>query len=237
LLASLAEDTNAHHAHEANAAVVNDGPAVVAHKDDHPAGSDAEQLAMAEDNAHFHGHEVTVSSEQLAEAAAFTATVRTATAKYQDIRVAMADGYFQLTQDLPGIAAHFLNGKYNADGVLMDPARPEILLYTMRLDGAWRLVGAMFSSEKATPEPPSFFGPLDVWHKHENLCFTPNAVSVKPSAAECAGIFVKDTPWNLHVWTVADAPGVFAHDLAAISPGTFPGAVRPAAQDLVARAQ
>lgn len=246
-LASVAEDTSASdHIHGAAVSRQDDGhaegepqTAAAAEAGDHahPSDADAKAVAMAEGNAHFHGTEVPVTAEQLATAATFIERVISATAKYEDIRVAMADGYFQLTQDLPGIAAHFLNGKYNADGILMDPERPEILLYTKRLDGTWRLVGAMFSSEKVTPEPPAFFGPLDVWHKHENLCFTPNTVAVKPSAAECAGIFVKDTPWNLHVWTVTDGGGVFAHDLAAISPGKFPGATRPAAQDLLARAQ
>lgn len=237
-LASLTDDAHAGDVHQADAAGPHDNgvSALITHEDDHAPGTDAGQLAMASENAHFHGQEVTVAAAQLAGAAGFAAAVRSATEKYQDIRVAMADGYFQLTQDLPGIAAHFLNGKYNADGLLMDPGRPEILLYTKRLDGTWRLVGAMFSSEKVTPEPPSFFGPLDVWHRHENLCFTPNAVSVKENAAECPGIFVKDTPWNLHVWTLADAPGVFAHDLPAISPGAFPGAVLPAAMEFVARA-
>jgi hypothetical protein len=241
-LASLAEDSKAHD-HGLAAAVHDDhghdSPVAVAASaadanHPHPATGTAE--AMAAGNAHTHGTEVPVTAEQLASAAAFTAHVSTSIAKYEDIRVAMAAGYFQLTQDLPGIAAHFMNAKYNSDGILMDPEKPEFLLYTKRLDGTWRLVGAMFSSEKVTPEPPSFFGPLDAWHLHENLCFTPNAVSIKPNAAECPGVFVKDTPWNLHVWTAPGGAGVFAHDFPPVSPGAFPGAVRPAAQDLVVRA-
>jgi hypothetical protein len=96
-------------------------------------------------------------------------------------------------------------------------------------------VGVMFSSEVATEEPPSFFGALDVWHRHEDLCFTLGAVSTKPSAADCPGLFVKVTAWNLHVWTMPGGSGIFAHDFEPISPGAFPGATRPAAQELLVR--
>ncbi len=202
----------------------------------HDPASAAQSTASGEGAPHSHGTEVKATSDQLVAAANFVAKVKTASARYEDVRAAMAAGYIQITQDLPNIAAHFINLKYNADGVLMDPERPEVLLYTKRLDGAWRLVGFMFTSETVSETPPSFFGALDVWHRHENLCFTPNAVSVKTSAAECiGGIFQKTTVWNLHVWTAPGASGVFAHDFDPISPGTFPPATRPAAQDALVR--
>lgn len=240
-LASLAEDVAGHdHAADATSGHPHDVVAVpnVATAGDAGHGHTPEtaNVPLDEGNAHTHGVEVPVTAEQLAAASTFVARVKAATAKYEDIRVAMADGYFQLTQDLPAIAAHFMNARYNSDGVLMDPEKPEFLLYTKRLDGTWRLVGAMFTSEKVTPDPPSFFGRLDVWHRHENLCFTPNAVSVKASAAECPGVFTKETPWNLHVWTAPGDAGVFAHDFPPINPGAFPGATRPAAQDVLVRA-
>jgi hypothetical protein len=190
---------------------------------------------MSDGNAEVHSAEVDVTADQLAAAAAFYAQVKEQTQKYEDIRVAMGAGYLQVTQDLPGIAAHFVNFKYNSDGVLMDPTKPEALLYTKRLDGNWRLVGAMFMSEKVSDDPPSFFGPLDAWHRHENLCFTPNAVSVKPNKESCPGVFQAKTAWMLHVWTAPGAAGAFAHDFAPISPGAFPGATRPASQDFVTR--
>lgn len=193
--------------------------------------------AMGEGNAVTHGTEVALSPAHLEAAAAFYDGVKGTATKYQDVSAALAAGYVQITPDLEGIAAHFVHARYNTDGDLMNPERPEILLYSKRMDGQWRLVGAMFSSETVSDVPPSFFGPLDVWHRHENLCFTANAgVSVKTRQSECvAGLFVKTTPWNLHVWTAEGASGVFAHDFAPIAPGAFPGATRPAAQELVAR--
>jgi len=201
--------------------------------DESPPDTAASQ-PMSSDSAHGH-EEVAVSPEQLVAAASFYDQVTSATARYEDIRTALAGGYIQITQDLPGIAAHFFHPGYNRDGDLMNPEKPETLLYTKRLDGTWRLVGVMFSSESVSDEPPSFFGALDAWHRHENLCFTIASVAVKASAAECVGLFVPVTPWNLHVWTAPGADGVFAHDFAPISPGPFPGATRPAAVELLLR--
>jgi hypothetical protein len=190
---------------------------------------------MGEGAAHTHGNEVPITEEQLAAAATFVANVKADTAKYADIQAAFAGGYVQLTQDLPGIAAHFVNPRYLADGEMMNPEKPEFLLYTKRLDGNWRLVGTMFYDEKNTEAAPSYFGPLDQWHLHENLCFVGAAVRTVTAAADCkGGLYVAKTAWQLHVWVVPSPTGVFSHDLATISPGAFPGAVRPAAQDLVA---
>lgn len=201
----------------------------------HGATSSGEPLD-AESAGHHHD-EIPVTAEQLAAAAAFVAELREAIASYEDIRVALAAGYVQITQDLPGIAAHFIRLDYQRDGHEMDPARPEVLLYTKRLDGTWRLVGAMFLAEGVTEEPPSYFGPLDAWHFHENLCFVGAAVRTVNRREECPGVFTPRTPWQLHVWTFPTSGGVFAHDMPEITPGAYPGAVLPAAQDLSVRAR
>ena len=193
---------------------------------------------MDEGNAHTHGTEAPVTAVQLAAASTFVAQVKASTAKYEDIRQAMADGYVQITQDLPAIAAHFVKPAYLADSVMMDPTKPEFLLYTKRLDGNWRLVGTMFYGGPGAEAAPNYFGALDAWHLHENLCFVGSGVRVTTSQEECkGGLFVKKTNWQLHVWTVADADGVFAHDYSKIAPGAFPGATKPAAQDAIVRAQ
>lgn len=193
---------------------------------------------MGEGSAHTHGTEAPISAAQLAAASTFVAQVKASTAKYEDIKLAMADGYAQITQDLPGIAAHFVKAAYLADSVMMDPTKPEFLLYTRRLDGNWRLVGTMFYAGLGAEPAPNYFGALDAWHLHENLCFAAGGVRTTASQAECkGGLFVRKTNWQLHVWTVDDADGVFAHDYSKIAPGAFPGATRPAAQDALVRAQ
>jgi hypothetical protein len=211
-------------------------PAAVATDESAPHGHDADPLSQ--DSAeHAHGTELAVTGEQLRAAADFQAKVQQTATKYQDVKAALAAGYIQITQDLPGIAAHFFQPAYNGDRDLMNPEHPEILLYSKRVDGTWRLVGAMFSSETVSETPPAFFGPIDVWHRHENLCFIASGVTIAADASACRGTFVKTTAWNLHVWTMPGATGVFAHDFAPISPGAYPGATLPAATELRVQAR
>jgi hypothetical protein len=194
---------------------------------------------MGEGENHTHGTEVNVTADQMIAAGQFANQVKTTTARYTDIRAAMADGYAQITQDLPGIAAHFIRAEYQHDGHELDAERPEVLLYTKRLDGNWKLVGAMFLAETVSDTPPQHFGALDVWHRHENLCFTPGGrVSTKASAAECyGGLFVAKTAYQMHVWVEPGGTGVFAHDYEPISPGAYPGATLPAASEFRVQAR
>ncbi len=208
----------------------------------HPTTNSSTSVAadpLAEGDAHSHGNEVPATAEQLLAAGNFALEVKAKTEKYADIREAMAAGYVQITQDLPGIAAHFIRGDYQHDGHELDADYPETLLYTKRLDGEWQLVGVMFLAETVSDTPPSYFGPLDVWHRHENLCFVAGGrVSVTASAAECkGGLFVKQTAYQMHVWVAPGGAGVFSHDFEPISPGAFPGATLPAASELRAQAR
>jgi hypothetical protein len=194
---------------------------------------------MGEGNKHTHGVEVNVTGDQLLAAAKFAEDVKEKTAKFADVRDALADGYLQVTQDLPGIAAHFVRLDYLRDGHEMDSDRPEVLLYTKRLDGNWRLVGAMFMQEGVSDTPPSYFGALDVWHRHENLCYLPGArVKTAASAADCiGGTFQARGAYQMHVWVAPGGTGIFAHDYAPITPGAFPPATLPAASELRVQAR
>lgn len=261
-LASRAEDSG--HAHDLVAAHVHEDhshhppvldpgiaraldPLVAAAADtgthSHPTtGGNAVAAASGQEdgtNHHAHHDEVSVTADQLVAAAEFVEAVRDNNAeKYADVQTALADGYIQITGDLPGIAAHFIRLDYQRDGREMDPEYPEVLLYTKRLDGQWRLIGVMFLAEKATDEPPSYFGPLDAWHYHSNLCFKDGRSSTVASAAQCpGGAFVARTNWQLHVWTMDGATGAFSHDFAPIQPGPFPGASLLAAQELRVQAR
>jgi hypothetical protein len=169
----------------------------------------------------------------------FALEVKEKTAKFKDVRAALADGYIQVTQDLPGIAAHFVRLDYGNDGHEMNPERPEVLLYSKRLDGNWRLVGAMFMQEGRSDTPPQYFGGLDVWHRHTNLCFLAGArVKTAASAAECVGgVFQATGAYQMHVWVEPGGTGVFAHDYAPIAPGAFPAATLPAASELRVQAR
>ena len=153
-----------------------------------------------------------VTADNLRFAEDFLKKARDETEKYRDVEAARADGYVQITQDLPLIGAHFFNaGRVGS----LEPGQPGILLYEQGDEGGWELVGLNFMLPKQpgvdTP-PDTPFGGLAHWHYHTDLCFGPGSVSIAASAAECAGLYVPETPWLLHVWVWKDSPeGVFDH--------------------------
>jgi hypothetical protein len=166
---------------------------------------------------HQHQPDVPISLQDLALLNEQLAAARAATEQYQDVRVALRDGYIQATQDLPRIAAHFVNPRYVMDGVF-DPAKPEILLYAKEGD-RWKLVGLSYMQPYTGSEQPpaGFAGPLDVWHYHTNLCFRgQRVISAQMSAADCAtagGRFTQNTGWMTHLWLYEESPeGLFAHE-------------------------
>jgi hypothetical protein len=73
--------------------------------------------------------------------------VRAATAKYHDVAVALADGYVPAspcTESPAGtMGVHYLNPALAADDVI-DPLRPELLLYLPGGDGKQRLVAVEY---------------------------------------------------------------------------------------------
>ncbi|MGH8179015.1 MAG: hypothetical protein ACREV5_22365, partial [Steroidobacter sp.] len=78
---------------------------------------------------------------------AFVKVVRDATRRFRDVSVAVAEGYVLQfgcvsgSDDEGAMGVHFVNGPLVADGVL-DPARPELLVYEPTRNGQMRLVAA-----------------------------------------------------------------------------------------------
>jgi hypothetical protein len=144
---------------------------------------------------------------------------RQATEKYRDIDAAYADGYVQITQFIPGIAAHFV--KQELLNAPFDPATPSNLLYEPDENGNWVLVGVAYTAPNNGDEiqPDGFAGPLDGWHYHKNLCFKGGGVSIASSAAQCpGGAYVERTQWLLHAWFYKDSPeGMFSHQNSLVS--------------------
>jgi hypothetical protein len=141
------------------------------------------------------------------------AVAKAATARYRNIAVAKADGYFQVTQFIPGLGLHLVN--LSISDRRFDPATPQILLYEPNGSGGLRLAGVGYTFTHDSPVPPAgFAGGTDVWHFHQNLCFLPTgSVTITPGAAACrarSGLFQKQTAWLLHAWLwVSNPQGVF----------------------------
>ena len=156
-----------------------------------------------------------ISHEEFGELIGQLDTVREATVKYQDIQVALGEGFLQTTEDVPNMGAHFIHPIRALDGQF-NPAEPEILLYTGSEFG-WRLVGTSFvlpREQVGDEHPETFFGPLDNWHIHYSLCTGPNANSRSTTPEQCAdenGVWLPSYGWMIHAWVWDENPmGVFS---------------------------
>jgi hypothetical protein len=103
---------------------------------------------------HAHAHAapaVGAEAGPAREIAADLAAARAATARYHRIAVAEADGFVDTRACVAvrgaGMGVHYVNGARIADGVL-DPARPEVLVYEPQADGALRLVAVEYMIPK-----------------------------------------------------------------------------------------
>jgi hypothetical protein len=137
---------------------------------------------------------------------------RKALARYADPAVAAADGYN--VNGLAGIDFHASNPAYENDGRVLDPARPETLVYAVAPNGRPVLMGAMFQMPKIGQPGPMIGGPLTVWHAHEHVCIslTPLGLSgILSPLGTCpvASIDVPLTAEMIHIWIVPGAPEPF----------------------------
>jgi len=111
---------------------------------------------------------------------------RAATAKYQRVENAVADGYADIAVDVEHMGHHYLNAGLLDDK--FDIRHPEILVYNKDDKGVQQLVAVEYAIPLAYPQPDGFTGSDDVWD--ENTGF---------------GL------WLLHAWVWYYNPdGVFA---------------------------
>jgi hypothetical protein len=139
-----------------------------------------------------------------------------AIAPYQDWHKAWAAGYRPgSSANLP--STHWMNQKFVDAGYVMDPQRPQGLVYANTRHGPV-LLGAMFQMKHINQFGPDPGGPITAWHQHENICVTPIGgfeFSLMTPYATCpiGAIDISAAPM-LHVWIV-DNPkgGPFAVDI------------------------
>ena len=113
-----------------------------------------------------HAHASAGKSDQ---SAALVKIVREATERFRDVSVAEAEGYalqFGCVSgsDAGAMGMHFVKGELVGDDVI-DPTRPEIVIYEPQSDGRLKLIGADFLVFKdvwdaAHPAPPQLMGQL-----------------------------------------------------------------------------
>lgn len=156
-----------------------------------------------------HANEAT--DAQLVAAADLHDDTEAALARYADPAAAAADGF-----DVTGIAGldfHATNEAYLHDDRILDPERPETLVYAAGPNGPV-LLGAMFQMPGFGDVGPTVGGPLTVWHGHEEICFSlipPGLTGIVSPLGGCpVGSFaLPRTVEMMHVWTAPGAPQPF----------------------------
>lgn len=132
---------------------------------------------------------------------------------FADPAVAEAAGYASINDGGTGYE-HLINNEYRADGRVLDPDRPESLVYQVR-GGTRQLVAAMYMAEPGTTleTTPPLGGALTQWHIHDNLCFSASGTVAGLTDADgtCApGLIKPEAVPMIHVWIVPHPCGPFA---------------------------
>jgi len=138
-----------------------------------PSPSDWKADAMARHMAYSASRPLTPADS--ARATQVINELRQAVARYQDVRVAEADGYKMFAPQLKNQPQYHFTKNWNAvqNQFGFDPARPTSLLYRRNERGELVLTGAMYTASKRTSEDElDKRVPLSVarWHRHVNWC-------------------------------------------------------------------
>jgi hypothetical protein len=152
-----------------------------------------------------------------------------ATRRYRDPEAARAAGY-RFALGGKGRLLHAPNPAYRDDGRLLDPDRPEALVYWRGPRGGLALVGVMFTAPQDTPGP-DVGGPITRWHDHET-CRDPatGAKAGRPAQGACpAGRVLHRSGELLHVWFTGDLATAFALRPPAAALASSPAVAAPSA--------
>ncbi|MFC8502866.1 hypothetical protein ACFUC1_10915, partial [Pedococcus sp. NPDC057267] len=99
------------------------------------------------------------------------------------------------------MAIHVPNKANRTDGRILDPAKPETLVYAHTAQGKFELIGVMFTAEGKTP--PALYQPYLRWHTH-TFCVGGGKPRVKPEDGSCpAGTTERESGAMTHVWFVS----------------------------------
>lgn len=131
--------------------------------------------------------------------------------RFEDVTVAEAEGYDVAAMGRLG--GHADNPAYKDDGKILDPTRPETLVYHPGPEGPI-LLGAMYQTDGSGEAGPMVGGSSTVWHGHDHVCFgllPPGLGSLGSPLGTCplGTVAVALTNEMIHVWTIDGAPSRF----------------------------
>jgi hypothetical protein len=207
------------------------GGAAAGHEHDHGAAS--EESAAGDEHA---GHEAAavaptpydptkpidlggvegVTPEQQAAAENLIAITLWRLPQWSDPKVAEAAGFHSIGDGFTGYE-HLIQWDWINDDDILDPERPESLVYRVDRDGTRTLEAAMYMlpQGETLDTVPELGGKLTQWHIHDNLCFTPGEApkvrGVTGVGQGCPpGLTKLDPVPMIHVWIVPHRCGPFA---------------------------
>jgi hypothetical protein len=131
-----------------------------------------------------------------------------------DFQKGLADGY----RIMFGDRQHYAKWEFVRDGRVLDPDRPEFLMYYGTPQGK-KLAGFMFLSDTPEGPGPQIGGPLTVWHWHTwtwKGCLREGLLSVgiADKQGRCEdGEATHRSPEMLHLWLIDHRDGTFATNM------------------------
>jgi hypothetical protein len=181
-----------------------------------PSASMAEQHSGGMMPQHAHAATAALSYAELKQTVAQLDRAREATAKYQDVHMAEADGYRPIGGDHPKMGIHYVRTLEPRE---FDLEKPPILVYEKTASGGYSLVAVAYLLNAAEgpdgrPLNSPFPTSLAQWHRHTNICMLPGLANpgglTESQCREKGGKFIAEAPWMVHVWIWKDNPsGVF----------------------------
>jgi hypothetical protein len=182
---------------------------------EHDDASEPDAAAATEE--HSDGHVVLEDEGRATEFDAdhLLTETRAAATKYNDFAVAEAEGFVQSTPWALGDRgpAHFINATYYLDDDLLDPNRPESLVYFRFPDGGVLLIGVMYLA--APGEGLAVSGDAH-WHTHADGCFGAGGLVLLDSPEDpCppGTRRISEQSEMLHVWLFDGPSGPFGTGL------------------------
>ncbi len=160
--------------------------------------------------------ETGVTPVQLHRAETLLATTIVGLKRFASPAQAYAAGYRTIGDSVTG-DEHYVNWSYANDGHILDPARPESIVYENR-NGKQTAVAAMYALPLGSSftDVPDVGGALTQWHVHRDLCLTDDpqqrlvsGLTTLDGGCPAGSTKAGDTPM-LHVWSVPNPCGPFA---------------------------
>lgn len=175
-----------------------------------------------------------VTLEEQREAETLLRETRLVAKNYADVDALVALGYKPLEPFQVNGYIHYINLALVKDEYILDPQKPESILFSVDLfTGEHKLVAIMYmlGAEWLGKPLPTIGGELIPWHAHLDVCATVtaedgiNAIMSVGDSEDCTIGSRIDAHPMMHVWVVPNPCGPFADSSAIVSTNRLKGKI------------